>query len=119
MAQSNGSGGRADKLDKVLRHRARELSGRTRVIVQFKGDSDVRLLGKRAQAGRRLGRSGQVAEVDNVELSKIAANPRVESVYVDRPIFATMERTGLSTGASLARQQMNVTGKGVGVAVID
>ena len=119
MAQSNGSDDRADKLDKVLRHRARELSGRTRVIVQFKGDSDVRLLGKRAEAGRRLGRSGRVAEVDNVELSKIAANPRVEGVYLDRPIFATMERTGLSTGASLARQQMNVTGKGVGVAVID
>jgi len=119
MAQSDGSGDRADKLDKVLRHRARELSGRTRVIVQFKGDSDVRLLGKRAEAGRRLGRSGRVAEVDNVELSKIAANPRVEGVYLDRPIFATMERTGLSTGASLARQQMNVTGKGVGVAVID
>ena len=119
MAQSNGSGDRADKLDKVLRHRARQLSGRTRVIVQFKGDSDVRLLGKRAEAGRRLGRSGQVAEVDNVELSRIAADPRVEGVYLDRPIFATMERTGLSTGASLARQQMNVTGKGVGVAVID
>ena len=44
MAQSNGSGDRADKLDKVLRNRARELSGRTRVIVQFKGDNDVRLL---------------------------------------------------------------------------
>ena len=57
--------------------------------------------------------------MDNVELSKIAADPRVEGVYLDRPIFATMERTGLSTGASLARQQMNVTGKGVGVAVID
>jgi serine protease AprX len=119
MAQSNGRGDRADKLDKVLRHRARELSGRTRVIVQFKGDTDVRLLGKRAKAGRRLGRSGQVAEVQNFELSKIAADPRIEGVYLDRPIFATMERTGLSTGASLARQQMNVTGKGVGVAVID
>ena len=119
MAQSSGSGDRADKLDKVLRHRAGELSGRTRVIIQFNGDSDVRLLGKRAEAGRRLGRRGQVAEVENVELSRIAADPRVEGVYLDRPIFATMERTGLSTGASLARQQMNVTGKGVGVAVID
>ena len=119
MAQSNGSGDRADKLDKALRHRARELSGRTRVIIQFNSDSDVRLLGKRAEAGRRLGRRGQVAEVENVELSRIAADPRVEGVYLDRPIFATMERTGLSTGASLARQQMNVTGKGVGVAVID
>ena len=30
-----------------------------------------------------------------------------------------MERTGSAIGATLARQQMNVTGKGVGVAVID
>jgi serine protease AprX len=116
LAQSNGRG---DKLDKFLRHRARQLSGRTRVIVEFKGDSDVRSLGKRAFAGRRLGRSGQVAEVDNAELSRIAADPKVERVYLDRPIFATMERTGLTTGATLARQQLGVTGKGIGVAVID
>src|SRR5688572_1939624 len=78
MAQSNGRGDRGDKLDKPLRTRARQLSGRTRVIVQFKGDSDVRSLGKRSAAGRRLGRSGQVAEVDNAELSRIAADPKVE-----------------------------------------
>jgi len=119
MAQSNGRGDRGEKLDKFLRNRARQLSGRTRVIVQFKGDSDVRSLGKRAAAGRRLGRSGQVAEVDNAELSRIAADPKVERVYLDRPVFATMERTGLTTGATLARQQLGVTGKGVGVAVID
>src|SRR5262245_49450926 len=119
MAQSNGRGDKSDKLDKFLRNRARQVSGRTRVIVQFKGDSDVRLLGKRAAAGRRLGRSGQVAEVDNVELSKIAADPSIERVYLDRPIFATMERTNLTTGASIVRQQLGVTGKNVGVAVID
>src|SRR4030095_17033412 len=106
MAQSNGRGERGDKLDKFLRHRARQLSGRTRVIVQFKGDSDVRLRGKQAAAGRRLGRSGQVAEVDNAELSNIAADPRVEGVYLDRPVFATMERTALTTGATLVRQQL-------------
>src|SRR5262245_60846636 len=119
MAQPNGRGVRGDKLDKFLRNRARQFSGRTRVIVQFKGDSDVRVLGKRAAAGRRLGRSGQVAEVDNVELSKIAADPRVDGVYLDRPIFATMERTGLTTGAALVRDQLGYTGRCVGVAVID
>jgi serine protease AprX len=119
MAQSNGRGDRGEKLDAFLQNRARQVSGRTRVIVQFKGDSDVRSLGKRAAAGRRLGRSGQVAEVDNAELSRIAADPNVERVYLDRPIFATMERTGLTTGATIARQQLGVTGKGVGVAVID
>jgi subtilisin family serine protease len=119
MAQSNGRGDRGDKLDKFLRNRARQVSGRTRVIVQFKGDSDVRVLGKRAAAGRKLGRGGQVAEVDNVELSKIASDPRVDGVYLDRPIFATLDRTTASTGAADVRQQLGLTGRNVGVAVID
>ncbi len=110
---------RGDKLDKFLRHRAQQLAGRTRVIVQFEGDADVRVLGKRAAHGRRLGRSGQVAEVDNNELARIASNPRVKRVTLDRPVFATLERTGLTTGATLVRQQMAVTGRGVGIAVID
>ena len=110
---------RGDKLDKFLRHRAKQLAGRTRVIVQFEGDADVRVLGKRAAHGRRLGRSGQVAEVDNNELANIASNPRVKRVTLDRPVFATLERTGLTTGATLVRQQMDVTGRGVGIAVID
>ncbi len=122
LAASEGfaqSRGRGEKLDRFLQHRSRQFSGRTRVIVQFKGDADVRVLGQRAKHGRRLGRSGQVAEVDNVELATLAANPQVERVYLDRPAFATLERTGLSTGAALARQQLGLTGRGVGVAVID
>ena len=115
-AQSNGRG---DKLDKFLRYRARQLSGRTRVIVEFNGDSDVRIFGKRGAAGRKLGRSSQVAEVDNAELANLASNPRVKRVMHDRPTFATLERTGLTTGAALVRQQMGFTGKGIGVAVID
>ncbi len=75
------------------------LSGRTRVIVQFKDDSDVRVLGKRAAAGRRLGRNSQVAEVDNVELANIAAIRASRASDLDRPIFATLERTGLIDGS--------------------
>jgi len=115
-AQSHGRG---DKMDKFLRNRARQLSGRTRVIVEFKGDADVRILGRRATSGRRLGWRGQVAEVDNNELSRIASDPNVERVYFDRPIFPTMDRTGGSTGAAQARPDFGVSGKNVGVAVID
>ena len=116
---ASAQSGRGDKLDSFLRHRSRQLTGRTRVIVQFKSDSDVRALGGRAATGRRLGQSLQVAEVDNAELEKIASNPHVEHVFFDRPMFPTLERTGLSTGATLVRQQLGVTGKGIGVAVID
>jgi len=112
-------GGRlGDKLDPVLRHRARQLAGRSRVIVQFKGDADVRVFG-RGLAGRRLARSAQVGEVDNIALADIASDPRVERVMLDRPAFATLERTSLAIGATLARANYGVTGKGVGIAVID
>jgi serine protease AprX len=110
---------RGDKLDSVLRYRAaRQLSGRSRIIVQFKGDTDVRVFG-RGMAGRKLHRGAQVGEVDNVTLAAVASDPRVERVMVDRPAFATLERTGLAIGATLARSSYGVTGKGIGVAVID
>jgi serine protease AprX len=116
LAQSSGRG---DKMDRVLRHRARQLSGRTRVIVQFKGDADVRVFGKRSRTGRRIGRRAQVAELNNFDLVSLAADPRVERVMIDRPTFATLERTGKATGASSARSSYDVTGQGIGVAVID
>jgi serine protease AprX len=108
----------ADKLDPVLRHRARQLAGRSRVIVQFKDDADVRVFG-RGVVGRRLDRRAQVGEVDNLALATVASDPRVERVMIDRPAFATMERTGETIGATLARSQYDVNGRGIGVAIID
>jgi serine protease AprX len=109
---------RGDKLDSVLRHRARQLTGRSRIIVQFKGDADVRVFGS-GVVGRKLDSGAQVGEVDNIVLATVASDPRVERVMVDRPAFATMERTGLAIGATLARSQYGVTGRGIGVAIID
>jgi serine protease AprX len=115
-AQSSGWFG--DKLDPVLRHRARQLAGRSRVIVQFKNDADVRVFG-RGVVGKRLDRRAQVGEVDNLALATMASDPRVERVMIDRPAFATLERSALAIGATLARSQYGVTGRGIGVAVID
>src|SRR5215510_8612419 len=80
-AQSYGREG--DKLDPVLRHRSRQLTGRSRVIVQFRGDADVRVFG-RGVVGRRLDHRAQVGEVDNLALATVAADPRVERVMIDR-----------------------------------
>ena len=109
---------RRDKMDSVLRERAAALVGRSRVIVEFKSDPDVRVFG-RGFAGRRLNQRAQVADVDNRTLDDLASDPRVERVMIDRPTFATMERTGAAIGATIARQQFSLTGKGVGVAIID
>jgi serine protease AprX len=109
---------RGDKLDAVLKHRARQLAGRSRIIVQFRDDADVRVFG-RGTVGRRLDRRSQVGEIDNRSLGEIASDPRVERVMIDRPAFAAMERTGTAIGAGLARQYYGVSGKGIGIAVID
>ncbi len=111
----------ADKLDGVLRGRARQLVGRSRVIVQFTGTPDVRAItGRRGTVGRRLAaHRAQVAELNNLSLLDLASDPRVARVVLDRETFATVERTSAAIGAALAREQFDVSGAGVGIAVID
>src|SRR4051812_7667741 len=85
VAAGQGVAGSA-KLDAVLRGRARQLMGRSPVIVQFNGAPDVRAItATRGLAGRRLSASGaQVAELDNYSLEALASDPRVARVVVDR-----------------------------------
>jgi subtilisin family serine protease len=90
------------------------------VIVEFEPGSDGMLRSPGAVAGRQLPSSlSQVADVDNQELETLAADPRVRRVVPDRPAFATLERTGAATGAAFVREQLGLTGAGIGVAVID
>ena len=112
---------RSGKLAPALRVRSAQLSGRSRVIVQFHGNPDTRVItGSGGVAGRRLAAAGaQVADLDNRVLADIARNPQVAWIGVDHPAFPTLERTGAAIAATLARQTFTLTGKGVGVAVID
>jgi serine protease AprX len=109
------------KLDAALRVRAGQFSGRSRVIVEFNGEPDVRaIMAARGRSGRTLsGLRAQVAELDNLQLASLAADPRVARVMIDRPAFATMEHTGEAVGSNSARETYGVTGRGVGVAIID
>ena len=111
----------AGKFDRVAGARARELTGRSRVIVQFHGDPDVRAItGSGGVAGRRLaGVRAQVAEINNTALSTVARDPRVRRIVIDRPAFGTLERTGAAIGAAVVRRELGLTGRGVGVAVVD
>jgi serine protease AprX len=112
---------RNDKLDPLLQVRARQLTGRSRVIIEFNGAPDTRLItGTRGIAGRHLGPAGaQVADLDNQALGDLARNPHVAGLHADHPAFATLERTGTAIAATIARQTFRLTGKGIGVAVID
>ena len=109
------------KLDAVLQSRTSQLQGRSRVIVQYTDIEDVRAItSKNGRFRRRLPRiQAHVAEVDNFALAGLAADPRVARVMVDRPAFSTMFRTGAATGAALVRQNLGLTGRGVGIAFID
>ena len=110
-----------DKLSPLLRTLSRQIDGRSRVIVQFRGAPDARVItGIGGVAGRQLESAGaQVASLDNRLLADVARNPQVAWVGVDHPVFATLERTGAAIAATLARRAFGLTGKGIGVAVID
>ncbi len=112
---------RTDRLAPVLQVRSRQIAGRSRVIVQFRGNLDTRVItGNGGVAGRPLASHGaQVADLDNRVLADVARNPQVAWVGVDHPAFPTLERTGAAIAANLARQAFHLTGKGIGVAVID
>ena len=64
-------------------------------------------------------RGAQVVEVENLALTDLARHPQVARMHIDHPAFATMERTGAAIAATIARQSFRLTGKGIGVAVID
>ena len=111
------------KLDRKLNDRAdKGGSGVSRVIVTLKpgadlGDAVGKLGGKR---GRKLGIvSGEVVELPNFVLRKLADNPAVESIHWDRPAGGKMNRVAVVEGARAVQETYGYDGAGVGVAVID
>ena len=117
----SGPSEKHDKLDKILKSRAGK-GGTSRVIITLKSgsdpSSDVRKLGGRL--GRKLGLiNGQVVELPNAVIRKLADLSFVESVHYDRPTGGEMNRVAVATGARAAQLTYGYTGAGVGVAVID
>jgi serine protease AprX len=109
------------KLDRYLKAREGK-AGTSRVIVTLKdsrdGSQDFRKLGLRL--GRRLGLiNGQVAELPNSAIRKLADLSFVESIHYDRPTGGEMNRVAVTVGARAVQLQYGYTGAGVGVAVID
>jgi serine protease AprX len=110
------------KLDKTLNERAVRGRGTSRVIVTFKpGRVGTDEIGKHgSKAGRRLRLiNGQVAEVPNSVLKRLADHPAVQSIHYDRPTTGQMNRAAVAVGARAVQSEMGYTGAGVGVAIID
>jgi serine protease AprX len=117
--------GAPTNLDPVLRQRASQLTGESRVIVRLSADAPRGA----AQAilerlGGRLGRAlslinSHAGSIPNAALAALAASPFVEHVSSDRLIVSTMERTSAAIGSATIRQLLGLDGSGVGVAIID
>jgi serine protease AprX len=111
-----------DGLDSTLRGRA-DKGGFSRVIVELCAGSEssetaVEALG--GKMGRRLRSfNGQVVELSNKQIRKLAKNPAVCGLHHDRSLETLNSRTAITVGARAAQLAYGYTGAGVGVAVID
>jgi subtilisin family serine protease len=106
------------KTDAIVAQRAlQQLAGTSRVLVEFNDKVDVRVFGR--APGKRVAANAYSTTIDNRKLFGLLSDRRVKRVMLDRPAFSTNERTNLSTGAALARLEHTLTGKNIGIAVID
>jgi len=109
------------RLDRKLNDRSAS-PGKSRVIIVLKPGWDAS--DEVRKGGGKLGRklsllNGQVAEVPNGILRKLADNPAVAAIYWDRPTAGDMNYTAVTIGARAVQQNLGYKGAGVGVAVID
>ena len=113
------------KLDRKLNDRSeRGGVGLSRVIVTFKPgvniDSVEYLAKFAAKRGRKLTIvSGEVVELPNFMLRKLADDKRVLSIVHDRKTGGDMNRSAVVSGARAVQSLLGYDGAGVGVAVID
>jgi serine protease AprX len=63
--------------------------------------------------------NGQVLELPNSMLRRLASHPSVFKLQYDRPIKTHNYRTSISTGARFVHEFLGYTGTGIGIAVID
>lgn len=112
------------QLDGELRRRATtETAARSIVIIELKPGfeaSSAQIKGLGGKMGRRLRSfNGQVVELSNAQLKKLAKNPAVASIHHDRATFKHNDRTAVTLGVRAAQIAYGYTGAGVGVAIID
>jgi subtilisin family serine protease len=92
----------------------------SRVIVTLVPGAVIPPQFKRFVRGDRLDIiNGHVLELPNRVLAQLAAHPAVFRVHEDRDTRTHNYRTAWTVGATTVIQSMGLTGRGVGVAVID
>ncbi len=114
---------RSYKIDKELTARSARGNGasKTRLIVELQPGASVPAAYRAYM--RRNGKlgiiNGQVLELPNRLIAEMSRHPDVFRLHFDRPTQSDNYRTALTTGTRAVQQLLGVTGKGIGVAVID
>ena len=108
------------KLDRELSKRS-AAGGTSKVIVTLQPGATVPPeFARYTKANGRLNIiNGQVMEVPNSILKRLAAHPNVFKIDVDRPIGRSNFRTALTIGSPAVHSGYGYTGAGITVAVID
>ena len=123
-APASAAGGPGDhpRLDSKLNERSVQ-AGSSRVIITMVApgvDLTASIKGVGGKVGRRISLiNGQVAELPNGMLRRLADLPGVAAIHLDRPTHTTNYRTSTTVGARAVRSQYGYNGSGIGVAVID
>jgi serine protease AprX len=109
------------KLDPELNRRASAIqSGRSsQVVVRLAPGASLPASLQRFVKSRLQLIDGYVLSIPDASLSALDAIPQVESAHQDRPAWAADYLSTITTGADVAQQAMDLTGRGIGVAVID
>ncbi|HUR34912.1 MAG TPA: S8 family peptidase [Vicinamibacterales bacterium] len=109
------------KLDPELNRRAAVASGRSsQVVVRLApGASLPGSLQKYVRGAKLQLIDGYVLSIPDSALAALEALPQVESAHQDRPAWAADYLSTRATGANVVQQSLDLTGRGIGVAVVD
>lgn len=109
------------KLDPALNRRAEAAVGRrSQVVVRLApGTALPASLQRYARAGRLRVIDSVVLDLPDSSLKELDALPQVASAHEDRPVWAADYLSTRATGANVVQQALQLTGRGVGVAVLD
>jgi serine protease AprX len=122
-AGAPGQAAKPYKLDAELTRRSNDRhagSTLTRVIVTLVPGAQLPPEFKKYSRNTSLDLiNGEVLDLPNQVLAKMAAHPLVFRVHYDRPIASHNYRTGVTVGARTVQDSLGYTGAGIGVAIID
>ena len=108
------------KLDPELNRRADLRRGTSRVVVRLSPGATLPDRLRPYVRGNRLGLiDGYVLNVPDTMLTDIDGTPEIASAHQDRDAWAADYLSTKATAADIAQRTYDLTGRGVGIAVID